>query len=232
MKQLPLVLTCAFALSGCVFGMPVNTSSLTYLSAGQSGATSAHSPIDTAREITRLFGVRGVALAEQHQITGSGGYAIRLTKSDRGIPASKGDDLPITARDVGSVFYVWVVPAGSGSTITMVGKPTLDGAEPCAPELPQLACSTSFDVDPTFASVFLSGKAEADVVQGVLSELELEGFANAGLPAETPIVPGTPPPTPAAVCEQQRHDAFARAEATQDLDERTRLLKSAPECGQ
>ncbi len=232
MKHLPLVLACAFALSGCLVGVPVHTSSLTYLSVGQSGATTAHAPVDTAREVTRLFGIRGVALAEQHPITGTGGYAIRLTKSNRGIPATKDDSLPITARDVGSVFYAWVVPSGSGSTVTMVGKPTLDGAEPCSPGALGLACSASFDVDPTFASAFLSGKAEADVVQGVLSELELEGFANAGLPAATPIVPGTPPPMPVAVCEQQRHDAFARAQATQDLDDRATILKSAPDCGQ
>jgi|HubBroStandDraft_6_1064221.scaffolds.fasta_scaffold98094_2 hypothetical protein len=230
MKHLPLVLACAVVFPGCLVGTEVNTSSLTYLTTGQSGATSAHAPVDAAREVTRLFGIRGVALAEQHQITGSGGYAIRLTKSDRGIAATKDDSLPTTARDVGSVYYVWVVPSGSGSTVTMVGKPTLDGAEPCSPDAPGLACSASFDVDPTFASAFLSGKAEADVVQGVLSELELEGFASAGVPAQTPIVPGTPAGVPHDVCEQQRHDAFAHAQATQDLDARAQILKSAPEC--
>ena len=231
MKHLPLVLACALASAGCLAN--VDTSTLNYLSVGQSGATTAHTPVDTAREVTRLFGVRGVALAEQHQLTG-GGYAIRLTKSIRGIAADKDDTVPINARDVGSVYYAWVVPSGSGATVTMVGKPTLDGAEPCSTAVPQLACSSSFEVDPTFASTFLSGKAEADVVKGVLSELELEGFASTGVPAQTPIVPGTTVVAGVTlqVCEQQRQAAFARAQQTQDLDERGKLLKNAPVCTQ
>lgn len=228
MRFLPLVI--ASMLAGCAMA-PLTASSLDHLAAAQSGATSAHAPLDAAREVTRLFAVRGYALSDQHPITGTDGYAIRLTKSSRTIPAVRDDDQGYNARDVGSAFYVWVMPNATGSTITMVGKPTLNGAEPCSSGTPGLACA-DFSVDPTFASTFMSGQAEADVAHGVLSELALEGFATGPLPADTPVIPGTPSAARVnAACEQERHAVFARAQATQDLDERTKLLQSAPVCG-
>jgi hypothetical protein len=227
MRYLPLVL-----LTGCVMATTITASSLDHMAAAQSGATSARAPVEAAREVTRLFAVRGYALGDDHPMGNTGGYAIRLTKSNRNIAVTKTDDQRIGPLDVGSVFYVWVMPNAAGSTITMVGKPTLNGAEPCSAQTPGLACASDFETDPTFAATYLSGESEAEVAHGVLSELALEGFATGPLPAATPIIPGThvAPPVDHAVCEQQRHAAFARAQATQDLDERTRLLQSAPAC--
>ena len=216
----------ASMLAGCVMTSTITSSSLDHMAAAQSGATSTHAPLDAAREVTRLFASRGYALGEEHPINATGGYAIRLTRTDRVLlsVSRRGFAGPL---DVGSVFYVWIMPNATGSTITMVGKPTLNGAEPCSSATPGLTCSSEFETDPDFASNYLSGQAEADVAHGVLSELALEGFATGALPVGTPIIPGTPPDP---VCEQQRHAAFARARATQDLDERAKLLQSAPAC--
>jgi len=223
-----LIAACALALTGCV--SEVTASSRTFLPTSQSGATSAHAPVEAAREVTRLFGVRGFALADQHAIDG-GGFALKLTKSNRGIAADKGDDQYVGSNDVGSAFYVWVVPAASGSMITMVGKPTLNGAEPCSKEVPELACS-GVSANPDFASSFMSGKAEADVVHGVVSELALEGFATGPLPATASLVPAAPTvaTAPDPACLAQRHAAFAAAQQTTDVDARTKLLESAPVC--
>jgi hypothetical protein len=227
MNHHPLVVVaCALALTGCM--TEVTASSRSYLLASQSGAVSAHTPLDAAREVTRLFGVRGFALADQHALT-TGGFELKLTKSDRAIAATKDEDANVGSRDIGSVFYVWVAPDATGSAIMMVGKPTLNGAEPCTKETPQLACQ-QVTADPTFASTFMSGKAEADVVHGVLSELALEGFATGSLPANAELEPAAPVASSDNPCVQQRDAAFAQAQAISDPAQRAKVLESAPVC--
>jgi len=169
-------LALALFVTGCMSA--VTTSSRTYLTAEQSAAISAHAPIEAAREVTRLFEVRGFALADQHVIDNGAGFALKLTKSNRGLAADKGDDSQLSSNDVGSAFYVTIEPSATGSMIGMVGKPTLNGAEPCSKEVPELPCG-GVEVNGQFASSFMSGKTEADIVHGVLAELELEGFATA-----------------------------------------------------
>jgi hypothetical protein len=224
MKRIALI--CVLALTGCLTA--VTSSSRSYLGPDQSGATSARTPVDTAREVTRLFEVRGFALADQHAIAG-GGYGLKLTKSNRGLAAAKGDDQYLGSNDVGSAFYVWIMPAQGGSTISMIGKPTLNGAEPCSKEVPELACN-DVEVNDTFASTFMSGRTEADIVHGVLSELSLEGFATGSLPANASTMPKAPTLSPDAACLARRQQALAAAQLIADLGARAKLLEAAPEC--
>ncbi len=133
MKHTPLlVVACAVALTGCI--PEVTASSRTYLPSSQSGAFTPHAPADAAREVTRLLGVRGFALADQQEIAPQGGLELKLTKSNRSIAATKDDETSLYSKDVGSVFYV------DRPLVPMVGKPTLNGAEPCSPDTPELAC--------------------------------------------------------------------------------------------
>lgn len=224
MKHIALI--CVLALTGCLTA--VTSSSRSYLGPDQSGATTARTPVDAAREVTRLFEVRGFALADQHAVDG-GGFALKLTKSNRGLAAAKGDDQYLGSNDVGSAFYVWIMPAAAGSTISMIGKPTLNGAEPCSKEVPELACN-DVEVNDTFATTFMSGRTEADIVHGVLSELSLEGFTTGALPASAAMMPKAPTLAPEAACLTKRHDALAAAQLVNDLGERAKLLQAVPEC--
>ena len=154
----------------------------------QMGAKHVHEAIPTKNACASHRSSSQARSPVAHPINDTGGYAIRLSTSNRTIPATPDDAAGYSARDVGSVFYVWIMPNATGSTITMVGKPTLNGAEPCSPGTPELACA-DFSVNPTFQSTFMSGQAEADTAHGVLSELSLEGFATGSLPAGTELIP-------------------------------------------
>jgi hypothetical protein len=217
MKQ--VLLACALALGGCVpTTFDVKSSSLDYVPPTQSGATSTHSPVDAAREVTRLFELRGFALADEHVVEVNG-VAMKFASHSQ-------------HRSIGSVFYAWVQPAqDGGSMITMFGRPTLDGAEPCTTEQPALSCSGVSVANPDWAASALSGRAEADVVHGVVSELGLEGFATGPLPAIASVVPDGMAATDPSVCEAQRQLVFAQAATVADSDQRGRILQSAPVCG-
>jgi hypothetical protein len=227
MAQLHVTVLVAAAVAGCVPMTQINASSRSYLGSEQSGAVTTHSVGDTAREVTRLFEVRGFAMVDQHVDAPDGELRLKFAKGNRALAAQKDDGQPIGAADVGSVFYAWVKPAPGGSTLSVLGKPTLAGVEPCTNDGVILMCEP-FTAAPSFASTYLSGHAEAEIAHGVLSQLALEGYAVGPMPS------GAPPPTsdPAvAACKAQRHQILLRAVAEQDPDARERLLDSVPHCG-
>jgi hypothetical protein len=206
--------------TGCV--SEVTSSSASYLAPEQSGALSAKPILETAREVTRLMEVRGYAMLDQHQ-DGSE-LVIKYSKDNRALAATKDDDQLLNNRDVGSVFYVWVTPAASGSAVKMIGKPTLNGAEPCSDDGIQPCQHIS--VADQFRTTFMSGRLEADVVHGVLSQLQLEGIATGPLPA--------PPKAAVTVdnsCEGKRRAVFTQANSISDPAARAKFLESAPSCG-
>ena len=130
---------------------------------------------DRARA-ARLFEVRGFQLLDQRAVASSGGLLIKYSKTNRALPAQNNDDQNARARDVGSVFYAWVTPEGAaGSRVDLLGKPTLAGAEPCTQDGLKLPC-TRVTVSEQFVAMFMSGREEAQIVHGILSELQLEGF--------------------------------------------------------
>jgi hypothetical protein len=78
----------------------------------------------------------------------------------------------------------------------------------------------------------LSGRNEAGVIHGVLSELTLGGYAARQPQAAPPkVLPEAAVPESVAECRAQRHQVFLRAAPLADPSERAKLLKSAPECG-
>jgi hypothetical protein len=181
-----LALSLAVVLAGC--SAEVTMSSRSYLGPERSGATSDRDVKSAAREVIRLFEVRGYALADQRTLDGDGQLLLRLTKTARPIAAQKDDEALINASDVGSVAYVWVAPAGAGSTITMLAKPMLAGVEPCTNDGVRLPCA-KIEAREDFVATHLSGRDEADLVHGVLSQLQLEGFVSVVPPEDEP-----PPP--------------------------------------
>jgi hypothetical protein len=207
----------------------VATSSRTYLGPQQSGAVTSHPIEETALEVTRLFEVRGFALVDQHVDAPNGELLLKYTKTTRPI-AAQNDGVYLGSRDIGSVFYVWVAPAASGSTVNLLGKPTLDGTEPCTNDGVVLACN-KVELDADFASTFMSGRTEADVAHGVLSQLALEGYAVAALPVNAPALTSDPEAVQQVLaCKAQKHDMLLKAVATKDPDEKRSILDRLPGC--
>jgi hypothetical protein len=120
-----------------------------------------------AGEVIRLFGTRGAALVDRRANPPGDGLFLRL-KQPRDL-----------RTQVGSVFYVWLTPDGEhGARVSMFGEPTLGDEEPCTQEAPALPC-TPISVLPGVIDLYMNGRNEADVVQGVLAELKLEGVTTA-----------------------------------------------------
>ena len=214
------ILIAAALVAGCY--SEVTSSSASYLSPEQSGAITAKPMLETAREVTRLMEVRGYALLDQHRDGAE--LVLKYSKENRALAATKDDDQVLSNRDVGSMFYVWVTPAASGAAVRMIGKPTLNGVEPCSVD--GIRPCGHITVDNQFRMTFMSGRLEADVVHGVLSQLQLEGVAVGPLPS----LP-KPAATPDESCEDKRRAVFAQASNITDPTARAKLLENAPNCG-
>jgi hypothetical protein len=212
-------------LTGCL--TEVTTSSRNYLGPQDSGVATNRTIADTARELTRLMEVRGFAMLDQHADAPNGELVMKFAKANRALAADKSDDALVGGRDVGSVFYVWVIPSAGGASVSMYGKPTLNGIEPCSPDDGLgLPCS-KVEVGGQFLSTYMSGKNEADVVHGVLSQLQLEGYVTGPLAAApAPAVQTAADPA----CLARRHAVFAQADSIPDAQARATLLQTAPEC--
>lgn len=221
------LLVLVFTLSGCM--ADVSASSRTYLGPEQSGAVTPRSADDTAREVTRLFEVRGFAMVDQHVDGPDGERVLKFAKGNRAFAAEKDDAQPVNANDVGSVFYAWVTPAHAGSTVSILGKPTLAGAEPCTNDGVWLPC-TRLSTNRNFAARYLSGHAEADVAHGILSQLELEGYAIGPLPPNAPVPNARAQAAHEKACKAQRQELLRQANAEQDAAMRKWILQDLPSC--
>jgi hypothetical protein len=223
MRNTSSILALVAILPGCA--TTVTTSSRSYLGPAQSGAVTARSADDTALEVTRLFATRGFSMIDQHTSGPASVRVLKFAKGNRALAAIKDDGQPYGSRDVGSVFYAWITPSGGGSTVALLGKPTLEGIEPCTDDGVALPCTT-LEVASDFAATYLSGRVEAEITHGVLSELALEGYAIGPLP-----VPPSPSPSPSsAECKAARQRILRRVNAEPDPEKRGELLHSLRPC--
>ena len=224
------LLALAFTLAGCM--ADVSASSRTYLGPEQSGAVTIRSVDDTAREVTQLFEVRGFAMVDQHVDGPDGGRVLKFAKGNRAFAAEKDDSQPVNGNDVGSVFYAWVTPAQAGSAVSILGKPTLAGTEPCTNDGVWLPC-TPLRVNEGFAARYLSGHTEADIAHGILSQLELEGYATGPLPPNAPVPNARARAAYEAevkACKAHRQELLRQVAAEQDPATRQRLVQNLPPC--
>ncbi|HET9625860.1 MAG TPA: hypothetical protein VFP84_31080 [Kofleriaceae bacterium] len=178
------------SVTGCY--SDITASTRTYLGPTGSGAVVGRPLRDTVGEVTRLFQARGYALLEQRIDAPNGERRLKFAT-----PMKTVDDTSIVqAKYVGSVFYAWVTPdaAGTGTTVSLLGKPTLAGAEPCTHDGVALVCS-QVTAPRAFADRYLRAHTELEVVHAVLDDLTREGFAVHALPADAPA------PTPDSATE-------------------------------
>lgn len=214
------------AVAGC--GAEVTASSRSYLGPSQSGVVTHGAPHDVALEVTRLFEVRGYALADQRVDTPAGERVLRFTKP--GAPELVSLHPAVYGPEIGSVFYAWVTPRDGGATVSLLGKPTINGVEPCTRDDVLLPCS-HVSLHASSVPVSASGRAEADVARGVLSQLSLEGYAIAPLPASAPA-PTSDPAFAAAMqaCQAQRRELLLQVLAEPSAEEKRRLYDRVPRC--
>ena len=189
----------------------VSGSSRTVLGPQNSGAVTAHSVTETALEVTRLFEVRGFAMLDQHVDAPNGEIRLKFSKTGR--------------YGVGTVFYAWVAPRPTGSTLSLLGKPMDAWGEPCTDDGVALPCSP---VDKaTVIGAYVTGPYEADIAHGVLAELALERFTIGPMPADAPPPTGDPA---VLACKAQRHAQLVEAVATPDPDAKRSILDHLPSC--
>jgi hypothetical protein len=219
----PVLPILAMASAAC--SAEATLSSRSYLGASESGAVSSRDVVTTAREVSRLFEIRGYQLLDQHIDSPGGELVLKFAKSQRALAPRKDDDQPVGAGDVGSVFYAWIAPHGRDeATVALLGKPTLAGTEPCTDDGVPLRCGRVTG-QASFVSTLLSGRDEAEVAHGVLTELALEGVSVGPLPPS----PGERAEQ-SARCVARAKDAIARAQLMNDLDKRAEVLKDVPRC--
>ncbi len=209
----------ALALAGCMVPPAatatttnVSASSRTILGPQGSGAVTLHPLDDTAREVAHLFETRGFVLLDQHVDAPNGERLLKLSKTNRDL--------------VGDVFYAWIAPTPTGSTVSLLGKATVLDLEPCTDDGVALPCSP-LESFPAYLDLHFTGLGEAEIAHGILSELELEGYAIAPLPADAPPPTGDPA---ALACKAARHQQLLDAVASPDPTEKRSILDHLPSC--
>jgi hypothetical protein len=209
----PLAVVLALVLPGC-WSWTAARSSHAVLGPDLSSAELAASPPDASEKLLQLFSSRGYALIEQRP--SQGGLELQF----------KGLREYHRKTQFGSVFAVLISPAAEGrSNVSIQGVPTLDGILACTPDPIEPCKSTRIFLN-DFSSV--DGRAEAEVVHGVFSELALEHLV---------VGPGVDSPRfaqlrPSAIerCREERRQALIEAMHVEDSLERFKQLHQAPTC--
>ncbi len=169
MRNLLFVVLLAFV-GGCFTS--VTADSTRFLRPDQS-EVAVGMPVDaTAVALLRVFATRGVVLVDRQAATPAGSTVIKLAGGRDHV--GYGNDY----HRLGSIYYARIEPISGGSRLTLVGKPVVDGDEPCTP-----ATSSSSQLDCPDVSIesrldgSVTGQEEAAMIHGVLSEVQLDASA-------------------------------------------------------
>lgn len=257
MKNSMLVLVLAVALIGCITHKQA-ASSRAVLGPGRSSLVIARPLDATALELVRQFTQRGFALTWHTRTAsglvlrfkGARGQfeqapdpelvALRsLTRTletydavKHGRPVHDHDHHDVHERettwiDLGSVFYVRLTPQGAATAIDAMGRPTRNGVE---------GCTTDPDIAAPCVDLYvgkldyhrIDGGAEAEVIEGVFSELRLQG----GVLSPDPALADAAGARAAAIedCRERRRNMAALWARVSDPRARAQIARSAPKC--
>lgn len=129
---------------------------------------------------------------------------------------------------IGSVFYVRVEPRGATATsIVAIGRPTKNGQEACTPD-PEIPwpCNRIVAGDTLYPEV--AGVVEAEVIEGVFSELWLSGDVVSPDPAVLRAQHAAHLANQR--CLERKRDLEALAGRVSDPRARAAILGAAPTC--
>jgi hypothetical protein len=205
----------ALALTACVFAASDPKPSRVLLGSDQSWAELDIDPHDTVQAVTRLLLARGVVLVSQRPFPGG------VTLEFKGARA-------VHAHEIGSIFYVTVEARDRGhSSMSIDGTPAIDGRPLCRNGYQP--CDYGWVNAPLSDSV--DGRAEADVVRGVFSELAMRGVVVARHTSSRPPGQRAREAQPSnAACWAERHRVITAATKIPDRDDRMAALNDAPRC--
>jgi hypothetical protein len=174
-------------------------------------------PREAGSEITKLLANRGYMLVDQ-QPTGAG-LALRFQGNREPATLDKG-----YSTQFGSTFSVSISQApGDHSMVSIDGSPMIDSAVACTSDTHESCDKTYF---PVAAADHINGRAEADVVYGVFSELALGDLVVGSVPARAAV----PVSTASPACLAERHRVLVEAKGIEDQYERMKLIETAPTC--
>jgi len=205
MKRIALLASLAAA---CM--TPVTTNSTTFLSPADSRAIVGENVQATSLDVVRMFDERHFNLVDQHPADGG---LVLTFRGSRGA-VTEGDRHGVTTYDVGSEFVATLRPMPGGVTqVELFGRPLLNGGQPY----------DTIAGDP--AGGRATGADEAEVVHGVLSELQLAGKVVQPSPAAQQQEQSA-----LDQCKTARVAVFERAKSVSDPDARAKVYESAPDC--
>jgi hypothetical protein len=142
-------------------------SSAAVLGPDGSSAVVRRAPAEAALEVARLLSERGYAIVDQRQDGAT--IALRLKGVRRIFVQRK------SSYEIGSAYHVTIAPHGDAQAeVTLIGRPIYEGAELCTSDL-RLAAPCERRRGDYEHEGELDGAAEAEVVHGVFSELQLRG---------------------------------------------------------
>ncbi len=151
------------SVSGCYATV---RSSSAHLTAQQSSATVTRRVGAATDEIVRLFAARNITLVDERPL-GPGDSRLLKLVGDRRQPAP----VPYGERHtVDSVYYARVEPTVTGATVQIVGKPAVDGVEPCTAD-PGFTLPCSNIRAPEELADSVDGYQEAQLIYNLLVEL-------------------------------------------------------------
>ena len=204
------VLAALAAAAGCT--PLVARSSASVLGPDQSSAVVRLSPDEAALELADLFAVRGYAILDQRH--NGDALVLRLAGARRTLRDRH------YAYDLGSAYYVFIVPrAGGHAAVGIIGRPIYEGDELCTPDASLAADGCTRRTGDHSHERELDGRAEAELVKGVLTELRMRGVVDAAAVAFPRMASGAGP------CGALRQEALAEARAHRDV--RTRAVAHA-----
>ena len=207
-----IVLT--LALTGC---FATAQPSRSVLGSAQSQAAIRAPPRDAARELVRLFAARGFALIDQQ--TNDTALVLRFKGNRESVARGHSPSLQF-----GSAFYVSIDPGADDQVVVSIdGSPVVNDREVCAPYT-AATCNSTVELS---LEDHINGRAEADVVHGVFSELALLDLVAGPGPRNPAVVQQL---TPQKLCAVERHRALREAYQADDDQERKRLIAAAPTC--
>jgi hypothetical protein len=210
-----VVLASLAAAAGCA---PLAArSSASVLGPERSSAVVRRAPADAANELVHLLSARGHTLVDHRQRGAV--IALRFEGARRMLVDGS------YARELGSVYYAFVAPhAGGHSAVTLIGRPTLDGAELCTRDLDLAATGCVERYGDRSHEREVAGFAEAELVHGVFSELRVRGVV------DDSVAPAYRLLLARDLCRAQRKEQLERALEHRDVRERARAYARVPTC--
>lgn len=164
------VIALAIGAGGCA---SIKTSSNDHLRPDESSATVPCTLGDASDSVSKIFKERGVPIVSETEPSATT-RMLKFKGPRVAITTVSGGSGSVTSSTdaIGSVYYVWLAADGKGGTkATVLGKPTANGLEPCAPsDWSNIKCDGIWTGAGWSGRDQMTGREESEMVTGLLVE--------------------------------------------------------------